>query len=48
MRWPWQDKNKDGQPDDSFGDTYVELMLAWIAACLTFLVIATVVHYVFP
>lgn len=46
MRRPWQDKDKDGQPDDHFGDTYIELMLAWIAICLTFIAIATVLYYV--
>ena len=46
MRLPWQDKDKDGEPDDYFGDTYIELFLAWIAACLTFLVIGMVIYYV--
>jgi len=46
MRWPWQDKDKDGRPDDYFGDTYLELLLAWIAVCLTFLVVAAVLYYV--
>ena len=46
MRWPWQDHDKDGKPDDIFGDTYIELILAWIAAMLTFLVISTVAYYV--
>ena len=46
MRWPWRDYDNDGEPDDYFGDTYLELVLAWIAVCLTFLVIVTVLYYV--
>ena len=46
MRWPWQDKDNDGEPDDIFGDTYIEWFLAWIAACLTFLVVAAILYYV--
>ena len=29
-----------------FGDTYIELFLAWIAICLTFLVVAVILYYV--
>jgi len=39
VKWPWQDKDNDGQPDDYFGDTYVELFLAWIAVSITSLVV---------
>jgi hypothetical protein len=46
MRWPWQDKDKDGKPDDVFGDTYIELFLAWIAVNLTALVIMGILYYV--
>ena len=46
MRWPWRDYDNDGEPDDYFGDTNLELVLAWIAVCLTFLVVVTVLYYV--
>lgn len=46
MRWPWTDKHpKDGRADDQFGDTYMELALAWIAVCLTALVVFSALYY---
>jgi hypothetical protein len=46
MRWPWSDKNRDGRADDQFGDLWIELLLGWIAICLTVLAVGTIAYYI--
>ena len=47
MKWPWQDADNDGKPDDIFGDTYVELFLLWNALALTALIIMGIAQFFF-
>jgi hypothetical protein len=46
MRFPWQDKDNDGRPDDYPFDTFGEIYLAWIAVALTGILFFIILGYI--
>ncbi len=46
MRWPWQDKDNDGKPDDYPFDTWTEIFLAQIAFSLAVLVVLAILGFI--
>lgn len=46
MRFPWQDKDNDGEPDDYPLDSFMEMYVAWIAVMLTGILFFVILGYV--